>query len=309
MIIKASAKYQYAWLYTIAIICFNCFATVCSAQTPKHEKLRKAIGAIAATSEGKVGVSIRILETGDTLSFHDDQHYPMQSVFKFPIAISVLRAAEKGSLNLDDKILVTKKDLRKTVSALLEKYPNGNQKVCIREMLTDMVTLSDNNACDILMRTLGGPQKITADIHGLGVSDIMIVGDETQMNADWGLQYRNWSKPSAQVQLLNLLYKGKLLSASGTKLLINMIEHTFVAPKRIRGLLPTGTIIAHRSGTSGTDEKGLSPATNDVGVISLPNGKHLAIAIFLSDSFLHDDERDEVVAKIAKAAFDEFSLH
>jgi beta-lactamase class A len=90
-------------------------------------------------------------------------------------------------------------------------------------------------------------------------------------------------------------------------MLISLMEHTFVAPKRIRGLLPAGTIIAHRSGTSGTDEKGLSPATNDVGVITLPNGKHLAIAIFLSDSYLPDDKRDEVIAKIARAAFDEFA--
>lgn len=175
-------------------------------------------------------------------------------------------------------------------------------------MLIDMVTLSDNNACDILMRVLGGPQKITADIHGTGVIDIMIVGDETQMNADWGLQYQNWSKPLAQVQLLSLLYQGKLLSIPETKLLINLMEHTFVAPKRIRGLLPAGTVVAHRSGTSGTDDKGLSPATNDVGVITLPNGRHLAIAIFLSDSYLGDDKRDEVVAKIAKAAYNEFSL-
>lgn len=294
--------------YALIITVFCLVADTCFSQKKDHSKLRREITAIAASSKGKVGISIKILESGDTLSFHSDARYPMQSVFKFPIAVSLLRAVEKGRLNLDDKIPVTKKDLRKTVSALLEKYPNGNQKVSIREMLTDMVTLSDNNACDILMRVLGGPEKITADIHGVGVTDIMIVGDETQMNADWGLQYRNWSKPSAQVQLLSLLYQGKLLSASGTKMLINLMEHTFVAPKRIRGLLPSGTVIAHRSGTSGTDEKGLSPATNDVGVITLPNGKHLAIAIFLSDSYLPDDKRDEVVAKIAKAAFDEFSL-
>lgn len=309
MTINTLVSFRRISRYTLIVACFYCFADTCLAQTPTptHAKLRDEINAIARSS-GKVGVSIRILETGDTLSYHADARYPMQSVFKFPIAVSVLRAAEKGSLNLDDKVLVTKKDLRKTVSALLEKYPNGNQKVSIREMLTDMVTLSDNNACDILMRVLGGPQKITADIHGVGVTDMMIVGDETQMSIDWGLQYKNWSKPSAQVQLLSLLYQGKLLSSSGTKLLINLMEHTFVAPKRIRGLLPAGTVIAHRSGTSATDDKGLSPATNDVGVITLPNGKHLAIAIFLSDSYLVDDKRDEVIAKIAKAAFDEFSL-
>lgn len=120
MAIKTLKHFRRVWIYAIMITVCGFFAMPCRAQTANHDQLRKNISDIAATSAGKVGVSIRILETGDTLSFHDTERYPMQSVFKFPIAVSVLRAAEKGKLSLDDKILVTKKDLRKTVSALLE---------------------------------------------------------------------------------------------------------------------------------------------------------------------------------------------
>jgi beta-lactamase class A len=170
-------------------------------------------------------------------------------------------------------------------------------------MLTDMITLSDNNACDILMRQLGGPEAITSELHNLGVKDIQITCNETEMAADWVKQYTNWSRPSTQVELLRLLYQNKLLEPDETTLLTGLMENTFVAPHRIRGLLPIGTTIAHRSGTSGTNDDGLSPATNDIGVITLPGGRHLAVAIFLTDSYADDEDRDKVIAEIAKAAY------
>lgn len=278
-----------------------------SAQNSNHIRLRKKIDLLAKSSSGKLGVSIKLLENNDTLSYNDDQQYPMQSVFKFPIAVSLLRSVDLSSVTLDQDILLTKADLPKTVSALLEKYPEGNVKVSVKEILTDMVTVSDNNACDILMKLLGGPKMITKDIHDVGVSQLEIKGNEAEMYADWELQYRNWSRPSAQVELLSLIFHQSILSKKNNDLLMQLMLSTYVAPGRIRGLLPKGTPLAHRSGTSGTNEQGLAPATNDVGIITLPNGRHLAIAIFLMDSSDEAKTRDLLIAKIAKASFDEFS--
>jgi beta-lactamase class A len=81
-----------------------------------------------------------------------------------------------------------------------------------------------------------------------------------------------------------------------------MIESTPGA-KRLKGLLSSGTTVAHKTGTSGT-EKGITAATNDIGIITLPNGKHLAIAVFVSDSPTDEATREAVIAKIAKVVFD-----
>jgi beta-lactamase class A len=280
---------------------------IASAQNSNHKHLRAEITRLAKSTSGKVGVSIKLLEDNDTLSFNNGQHYPMQSVFKFPIAVSLLRAVDRDGISLDQKVLITKAELHKTVSALREKYPEGNVEVSIREILTDMVTLSDNNACDILMKLLGGPEKITKDIHSIGVSHLQIKGNEAEMQADWGLQYKSWSTPSAQVQLLGLIFKRAVLSKKSNDLLMQLMLSTYVASGRIRAGLPKGTPLAHRSGTSGTNEQGLSPATNDVGIITLPDGRHLAVAIFLMDSYSDARKRDLLIADIAKAAYDEFS--
>ena len=84
------------------------------------------------------------------------------------------------------------------------------------------------------------------------------------------------------------------------------MTETSTGPHRIKGMLPTDVVVAHKTGTSPTNDAGLSPATNDVGIITLPNGKHLAIAILVSNSTDDEATRDAVIAKIAKAAWDAY---
>ena len=137
----------------LIITFFSSIGYFCSAQ---HKGLESVIRHIADTSKAHVGVSVRLLETGETLKYNDSGRYVMQSVIKFPIAIMVLDQIDAGKLYLNQQIYLTKLDLRKnTVSALSEKYPNANVSVSIAEILSDMVTLSDNNACDILLKVIG----------------------------------------------------------------------------------------------------------------------------------------------------------
>ncbi|MGA7915229.1 MAG: hypothetical protein WCA00_08350, partial [Candidatus Acidiferrales bacterium] len=60
----------------------------------------------------------------------------------------------------------------------------------------------------------------------------------------------------------------------------------------------------HKTGSSGT-RNGVAFATNDIGLITLPDGRRLAIAIFVTDSKADEATRDAVIARIAKAAYDQ----
>jgi beta-lactamase class A len=84
-----------------------------------------------------------------------------------------------------------------------------------------------------------------------------------------------------------------------------MIDST-TGPKRLKGLLPKGTAVAHKTGTGGT-QSGSTSATNDIGIIYLPNGNHLAVAVFVSDSSADEKTRESVIARIAKASWDKLS--
>lgn len=112
--------------------------------------------------------------------------------------------------------------------------------------------------------------------------------------------------PDAAITLLRALHEGQGLSESSQALLLRLMTETPTGPRRIKGLLPEGTVVAHKTGTSRT-VNGVTAATNDVGIVTLPNGQHLAIAVFVSDSPANATIREEVIAKVARAAWDEWS--
>ncbi|MGI8882674.1 MAG: serine hydrolase, partial [Pyrinomonadaceae bacterium] len=103
------------------------------------------------------------------------------------------------------------------------------------------------------------------------------------------------------------LHERRGLSESSQQLMLKILVETSTGPKRLKGLLPKDAIVAHKTGTSGTNKDGITAATNDIGIITLPNGKHLAIAVFVSDSPADEATREGVIAKIAKAAWDKWS--
>ncbi|MBS7563482.1 class A beta-lactamase, subclass A2 [Mucilaginibacter sp. Bleaf8] len=272
--------------------------------TAQKDTLRAAIRQAIDHSNGKVGVAFSILEDNDTLSVNNNRRYVMHSVFKFPVAMAVLHWVDAGHLKLDQKTHITKADLPETYSPLRDKYPNGNVDVSIADLLSYMVSQSDNDACDILLKVVGGTPAVEAYLRELGVKQMYIKASERQMASAWPVQYRNWCKPAEMVKLLNILYTGKALSKTSNNYLWKLMLETSTGPNRIKGLLPAGTQVAHKTGTGPVNEKGMASATNDAGIVLLPNGKHLAIAIFVNDSYDDRATREKLIAQISKAIYD-----
>jgi len=273
----------------------------------QQNSLRQQIAEIARSSKGIVGVSVFNLENSDTVSFNGDARLVMHSVMKFPIALTVLHWVDSGKLTLNQLIHIKKKDLPKSYSPLRDKYPNGNVDISVSDLLGYMVSLSDNDACDILLKVINGPKTVQDYMLRLGIRGIAVRASEADMASSWELQYTNWCKPLEMTILLDKFYKGTILSRNNTEFLYNILTETTTGPRRIKGLLPAGTVVAHKTGTSPTNAEGLSPGTNDIGIMTLPNGKHLAIAVFVCNSTDDEATREMVIAKIAKAAFDFYS--
>ena len=271
----------------------------------QRDSLRNVIINISKDAKATVGVSILNVETRDTISYNGRLHLPMQSVMKLPIAITVLHDIDEGKFTLDQKIHIEKADLQPdTYSPLRDKFPEGNIDLSIRELLSDMVSLSDNNACDILLKTIGGPLHVENYMHSFGVKQIAVKASEYQMAQGWDVQFTNWTTPFEMVRLLDIANKPGFLSKDSHAYLWKILQETSTGPKQIKGLLPPGTIVAHKTGRSGTNDQGITAATNDVGMITLPNGQHLIIAIFITNSSVDLPTREDVIARIAKAAWD-----
>ncbi|MFZ4621922.1 MAG: class A beta-lactamase, subclass A2 [Bacteroidota bacterium] len=278
-----------------------------SVTSAQNDPLRMKIEQIVAHANGTVGVAVLALENNDSLSVNGDVPFPMQSVYKFPVGLAVLDLVDKGVFALDQRIFIKKSDLLpKTWSPLREKYPNGDTAVALSEILKFTVAQSDNNGCDLLFRLVGGPEKVGNFIHSLGVKDIAVKNTEEEMGKDKQLQFRNFSTPKALAALFSLVHRGKALSVKNTQHIVRILEETSTGPKRLKGQLPAGTIVAHKTGSSGTDEQGITAATNDGGVITLPDGTHVAVVVFVSNSSADEKERENVISSIAKAVWDDY---
>lgn len=233
----------------------------CQARAQKADSLKQKIEQIISTKNADVGVSISGIEDLDSLSVNGNRHFPLQSVFKFHIALTVLNEVDRGRLFLNQEIQVTKTDLLPdTWSPLREKYPNGNIKISLAEILNYTVSQSDNNGCDILLR-----------------------------------------------QLLKLFYERKILSEKTYDYLWKMMAETPTGKKRIKGQLPPGTLVAHKTGTSDTNDQGVTAAVNDIGIVTLPNGKHFAIGVFVSNSKENEETNEKIISDISKLAWDYFT--
>jgi len=276
-------------------------------QEVQDAELQTQLDQIASAAKGRVGVSALVLETGETVALNSHDHFPMQSVYKLPIGMALMQQVDTGKIKLDQKVRVTKDDFigRSSHSPIRDKYPNGTE-LTVNELLAWMLLESDGTASDVLMKLAGGPEAIQAYLIELGIKDMIVLDTEKAFAQDHSLQYRNWTSPEAAVTLLRALHERRGLSETAQGLLLKLMAASNTGPRRLKGLLPAGTVVAHKTGTSGT-ENGVTAATNDIGIITLPNGRHLAIAVFVADSPADEATREGVIAKIAKAAWDKWS--
>lgn len=272
--------------------------------------LQQEITEIASLAKGRVGVSALVLETAETVATLNSQdHFPMQSVYKLPISMAVMKQLDAGKIKLEQKVKVAKDDYVGSAahSPIRDKYPNGTE-LTVNELLRFVLSESDGTASDVLMKLGGGHDAIQAFLTELGIKDMIVLDTEQSLTQDHSLQYRNFATPVSAIALLRALYERRGLSESSQALVLKLMTESTPGPKRLKGLLPVGTNVAHKTGTSGT-ENGLTAATNDIGIISLPNGKHLAIAVFVSDSPADEATREGTIAKIAKAVWDSMNKH
>ena len=273
------------------------------------DSLRRKIENIIKTKRADVGVAICGLERGDTVTLNGNRHYPMQSVFKFPIALAVLSQIDKGRFSFSQKIEIPKKDLLPGLySPIRDKHPNG-ATLTIAEILEYTVSKSDNVGCDVLLRLIGGPQAVENYFAKNNFKDISIKINEEVMQNNWDMQFKNWTTPKAANEVLSHFYHNKknALSKKSHGFIWKVMKETETGKEKLKGQLPKGTVVAHKTGWSGTNKEGITAASNDIGIVFLPQGQYFFISVFVADSKEDTATNERIIADIAKAAWDYFA--
>lgn len=285
---------------TTALLMLSLSSWVVSAQSPL---LKEQIETIVTGKQATVGVAVWGPDDQEPLLVNPFEKFPMQSVFKLHLAMLVLHQIDQGKLDLNQSVTVKRTEvLQNTWAPIMKEYQGDEFIVPLQQLLQYSVSHSDNVACDLLFELVGGPAALHSYIQSLGIKETAVVANEAQMHADDQVQYKNWTSMKAAVQVLQKFEQKKQLSESSQALLWKWMVETTTGPQRLKGLLPAGTVVAHKTGYSGI-KAGKTAATNDIGVIMLPDGRPLLVAVFVKDSAESTKTNEAIIAQVAQAAY------
>ena len=285
-------------LLTIVLVSGFCFS----------QNLKKEILQITKGKNATVSVSVLDFENNKSVHIKGNKKLPMLSVFKFHIGLAVLNEVDQGKLNLDQKILIKKSDLlENTWSPIRERFPEGDIEMPLGLLIKYTVAESDNNGCDILLRLIGGTETVQKFINSKGIRNFTIKVNEEQMHQGFEFMYLNTTTANSANQLLKDFRDKKIVSKTSTDFLMTTMLETSTGKNKIVAQLPESVPVAHKTGSSGKNEKGLTIAENDIGIVTLPGGKSYALSIFVSDSMESAETNTKMIADISKVVFDYFS--
>ncbi len=261
-------------LFTLVCWLFAVAATPAAASTSASlQPLEQQVAALLASRSGDFGVAALDLDTGEAISVNGNTPFPMASTVKVAVAAAYLSQVDHGRRSLDDRI--------------------GGRTA--RQLIEVMLIRSDNPATDLLIRNLGGPQSLQQWISFHGLSDIRVDRTIAQLLRDrrdlWDV--RDSSTPNAMVALLRQLDRGNVLKPQSREYLLATMARCITGRNRIRGLLAPGTPVAHKTGT-------LNGLTTDVGYITLPTGRRVAVAFFARGG----SDRPRTIAEAARTIYD-----
>lgn len=287
-------------LKVTAVLMLTLSSFITSAQSPL---LKEQIETIVTGKKATVGVAVWGPDDLEPLLINPFEKFPMQSVFKLHLAMLVLHQVDQGKLQLSQSVAVKRAEvLQNTWAPMMKDHQGDEFTVTVEQLLQYSVSHSDNVACDLLFELVGGPQTLHAYLQSSGIQEIAVVANEAQMHADDQVQYQNWTSMKAAAQVLQLFEQKKLLSETSQALLWKWMVETTTGPQRLKGLLPADVVLAHKTGTSGV-RVGKTAATNDIGVIMLPDGRPLLVAVFVKDSAESARTNEAIIAQVAQAAY------
>ena len=258
---------------------------------PSFEALESEFVRIERNSGGRLGVAVLDTASGQRIGHHAGDKFPMCSTFKLLAAAAVLKRVDDGRERLDRRVTYATSDLV-TYSPITEKHVADG--MTLAELCDAAVTLSDNTAGNLILRSIGGPEGFTAFARSLGDTVTRLDRWETELNEAVPGDPRDTTTPSAMLNNVHALVLGNTLTAASKEQLTKWLLGNKTGDTRIRANLPAGWRVADKTGSG---ERG---STNDIGVIWPVGRAPVAVTIYLTETTASADQRNAALAAVGK---------
>ncbi|MFO6446780.1 serine hydrolase [Erythrobacter sp. NE805] len=268
--------------------------------------LQQRIAMLADPSLGRIGVAAIDLATGEEVAVLGDQLFPMASTSKIAVAATYLEMVEKGKYTLTSEFPLMMPVASAKFSSAKAPVRPGQYMPAI-DLIEIMITRSSNPATDALLAAVGGPAAVNDFMRRKGIAQFSInrdiatlVRDDGEFNPATYVDSRDAATPRAMVRLLSALYKGEILSDQSRQVILGAMSRTVTGKRRIPANIPLEARVSHKTGT-------LSNTSSDVGLIECPDGRTIAVAIYVTGQG-SKQAREERIAAIARALYDGFAV-
>lgn len=275
-----------------------------SFQSQRDSMIEQQVAAIAAQGRGRIGVAAVDLDGGGQIMINGEMPFPMASTAKVAVAATYLAGVEQGRLRLDQAfpmMVPVSEDERGPVAAV-----RPGEVMTAQSLMELSITRSDNHATDGLIAAVGGIGAVNSWLSRIGISGqhldqtmATLVRDDGRIDPATTIDTRTSSTPRAMAALLAAIDRGGALSPESRAVLLDTMTRTSTGKNRIRSGLPEGVVFAHKTGT-------LAGVTDDVGIVRLPDGRHLAMAIFVTGPEGHTAHA-AIIAQIARVLYQGYS--
>jgi beta-lactamase class A len=247
-----------------------------AASSPSLWTLEQQLQSLVANRSADVGIAALDLTNGNIVSIQGDRPFPMASTVKVAVAALYLAQVDHGRRSLDDTI----------------------RGLPARTLMQRMLIHSDNRATDILLNDLGGPRALHDWLQQNGMTGLRVDRTIAQLlSAKRDLwDHRDSSTPTAMVDLLKRIYRAELITPASRDYLMRLMAQCQTGKNRLKALLPSGTPVEHKTGT-------LTGLTDDVGFITMPDGRRIAVAVFTRGG----SNRPRTIAEAARTIYDGFA--
>lgn len=295
--------------------------------------LESRIRSLGQNFNGDVGIAVKDIQTGFTASYDGNTYFPQQSVSKFWVALTALDRADRGHISLDAPVTVQRKDLTLFHQPIAAQVGANGYSTTLSSLMYRAITQSDNTCNDFVLWRAGGPDAVRsflADkrIHGIRFGP----GERSLQSRIAGMEWRpsmvgagfyaarnalpmnvrraafenyirdpmDGATPIGTVDALARLKKGELLSPASTQKLLNIMSNTRTGAQRLKGGLAPGWKLAHKTGT-GQVLGGTQAGYNDIGIVTAPDGRSYAVAVFMRRTSAPLPERMQVMQNTVRA--------
>ena len=256
------------------------------------QKLESTIHETDKSLDGVMGVYLVDLITGNTFASNADETFPTASTIKIAILAELFHQAQQGKLNLNDLYVLQSKDLVGG-SGISSSLTPGTTKLTLRDVAALMISVSDNSMTNVIIDRIG-MENVNALLDSLGLSHTRL--RRKMMDIKAAAEGReNVSTPREISQLLEALYKGKVLNKQFTEDFFNLLS--VHKESYIPRLLPEDLRIANKPGE-------LEGVRNDCGVIF--TGKRPYILCVMTSYVRREREAGDAIAHISFAAWQTF---